>query len=349
MSGSFQNIIANGPGSCYKDPTTEVKASLQGLASHPALGGEDPGIADLLSDVSTHVSGQLSSLPTALPMLSAIESMQKRVSTYDGQFPGADGGSLLNTAFNGLRGVTPLLSNLQSQIQDILDSAPLPDPVPPGGTPGPNAALTQIQNLVASATSSLASIGASAASALSSGMGQLQNYAFASFMSLQHSPAIQEMMAEFVAIPPSLKGETDLMRASTSALQGTVIQSTVILPKSETLAPPVVEEQPKTMPAANRTALQAEAAEKKVIFDAAKEDLEASAAACQQWQEAHNYRAIKTAWQNSSGQAEADAWHAVKAEYETAVHNDYLLKYATYQLAKDDYQKALSTYSSGLG
>ena len=348
MPGATQSLMTGGVSSCFVDPSTGLASAIGSLANHPALGGEDAGFATFLSNLATHVNSQLAALPKTLPMLAAIETTQKRVATSEGQLPGKDGGSTLNGAFVGLDGVKPLLTNLHTQLQAVLAAAPLPTAPVPGQPPAANVTVPKVKALLTGASTSLTSLASTAAASLNQGMDQLHNYAFASFMNLPKSPAIDRFMSAYVSVPLSLGVEKDIMSASSSALQGTVVPTPMVLSKPDSIAPPVIGDQPVTMSASDKAALQAVVAAKKAILDAAASTLQASVAQCQAWQAANNYKAVKQAWESTTGPAEAEAWNALKDRYAAEVYGDYQEKYTAWSLAKETYSQALAKYSSAL-
>jgi len=349
----FSTIINAGAGSLMQDPTTGIAAELGQLHSHPALGGQDTGLTAMLASVRSSMASNLSSLSINMPVMAAVESVQKRVQTTDGIMPGTDGGATMQAAFAPLTQTAPMLSSLHAQIQSILASAPIP-PTPVQGAPVvPNATATQIAALVSGTTASLTNVQASATAAIAQGQAQLRNFAFGSFLSGNHSPAINDIMKQFTNVPPGLATEHQSMNACVPALRGSVIPASVPLAVSPevVLAPPVPAQPVPPSNPANTDALKAEC-------QAARDDMKAKGEECvalmkkaEAWQAARNYKAIKEAANAPNAtEAEKEAYRTLRLEFSTSEEfNTWNAKTEEYKVAKARYQKANDEYLASLG
>lgn len=353
----YSSILANGTGQFLVNPAETSTSNIAAYVDHPAL-GQDQDIMDSINSyvasINSHMSNQLSSMSINLPMMSAVESIQKSVNTCDGEFPGANGGSLFNQAMSGLTGAVSLTDNLHAQIQEILMNAevvridPMLPPTPDNCVPNTQA-IADIQELLTDATTSLENIGDTSSAAIAAGQAQLQNFAFGSFLSAQHSPAVQEVLQRFTAIPPGLAKERDMIGANSTALQGTVIPQVRSLPTPDTIASPPVSTYPRPMDSSMKASLQAEVDRTKAVLDAAKVSYTASLQTCQNWQASNNYKEAKDAWMLSGDETSTTNYQNLKARYESEVYNNHLLEHSKYALARDDYQQALTNYSNSIG
>ncbi len=354
----FTKIVDNGYANLLKDPTAHGCTQLNNLTSHPLLVGQDTGISALTGGVQTQMMSELSQINVKLPMVGAAESLSKRMLSGEGIVPGTNGGQAVDGPFAFVKQVPGLLTNLQAQIQHLLDNAPPtppPDPNAPPGTPDPvNPVVAEIKALVSSAASTVTSVVATASSAFTELQGNLKNFAFASYLSSFKSPAMDEMVKQVVDVPKTLAVEKQIITKRTAAAAGSVIPRQIVAPTSPdiVLAPapqPAPQPPSPTNEAAQREAVL-DAADKREIALAKKAEVMRQLDIWTAWQKDHNYQEIKAkAKAPDATPAEKDEYLKLRAIAEPTVYADYMKAYNEYQEASKIYYTALDKTNANFG
>lgn len=182
------------------NPNAEIVSQLRALESHEALAGNPIGMAEFMNAVDAHMSEELGSMNIKLPIMSSLESVQKRQMVSTGSIPGYGMPDLMASAFQSVRTLPTLLGTFYSELKIMLDAA-LPVPVDPLQPIPP--VVDTAKALVVSYQNQFNNLVSSESSAYNSGVAALKDYAYNAFLASSHSPAVKELLGSFTVIPGS--------------------------------------------------------------------------------------------------------------------------------------------------
>ncbi len=336
----LSQLMQQGASSLMQDPTAQQRTQLNGLCAHPALAGQDIGITDLLSSVQSKMAVSLSDMDMKLPMMGAHETMQKRMGVLDGQYPGTDGGSQFNQVFQDVTQGPTLLSSLHSKLTQLLNNAPPPVTLP-DGTVQPSPAIEEAKTLVSQANTDFSVLSQGSISAFAGVQQAVSDYAFLSFLTMRHSPAVQRILSSIVPeIPAGLKQEQDMLASSSACLaQPSVLSADTLTNKEQTL-------QPQQMAPSLFQQLKSSITSAKDNFNVQDALLLERSRECVDWQESNGYSEAR---RNKDSSPEAAAhWEQLQQRYKTEVFSAYNSQRAIRDAARDNYAKSRSDYTTQL-
>lgn len=334
----LSQLMQQGAASLMVDPTQQQRQELNDLCGHPALNGQDIGLTSFLTQVQSSMAASLIDMDIKIPMMGAHETMQKRMGVLDGQYPGTDGGAQFNNVFQDVTQGPTLLQGLHSRLKQLLDNAPPPTTLP-DGTVQPSPAIEQAQQMVAESSTGFSALTQGAASAFSAVQTSIGDYAFLSFLTMQHSPAVQKILSSVVpVVPAGLKQEQDMLSNSSSCLkQPTFLAEGSVLNKPQM-------EQPQQLDPVEAQQLRANITADKANFNIEEAKLTEATNACADWQTQNNYAEAR---RNKDSSPEAAAhWEQLQQRYKTEAYAPYKEQLEATREAKKAYTESMTEYST---